>query len=112
MTQISNPEETKRMVAGMGARLMLSELYQDRDSQRRWLDSELKACDLKLGFNPITKNLLRQVAFSVGEDMTNFAQKAVMERVERILQARVDAMVADDAAFTAAQVAGDTKAAA
>ncbi len=96
---MNETQQKGRILAdGMNALFLAGQLAAGEDDKKRWTDAEMKnASVVNLFFNPLVKETLRATAFMVGEDMTNFCKKAVLERLRRIHDEKKAAMNALDA---------------
>lgn len=73
----------------MKARLLLSRLANCQQTGARYLDAEMTAAQVKLELRPDFKEVMRDVAASCGEHMSEFARIAIQERMERLLGQRI-----------------------
>ena len=74
---------------GYKASQWLARLKNCRASGARYLDSEMRACQIKIEFQPDYKAVFQEVATSANETMADFIKTAVQERMVRILNQRV-----------------------
>lgn len=105
MSYINDPERTKRFVAAMGARMMLGDLHKDQTSQVQYTEAELKSGGIELFFTPATKKVLKDLCYDLGEDMRSFCKAATVAAIRKILEERVAANEADEAADAQAKAA-------
>lgn len=88
-------QKGRTLADGMNALFLLGQLASGEDPSKRWTDAEMKGV-VSLFFTPPTKETLRATAFMVGEDMTNFCKRAVIDRIKAICEEKKAAMGALD----------------
>lgn len=84
------------IAAGMKARWLASELQKELASEKQYLEKELDVSAIRLNFQPPVKEIVRQVAQSRHQAMTEYCRAAVLEAVKRDLEADIAEMDAMD----------------
>jgi hypothetical protein len=83
--------EYMKVADGMQARYLLGRMNECQKSGALYLNSEMEAAKLKLELRPDFKEVLREVAGTCKETMAEFVRVAAQERMERILNQRIEA---------------------